>query len=285
MTAPVRWTHIAVFVLIAFAISWTVWVLSAGLNLPWWTGIAASWGPAIAALLVRGPLFREGFGDFCLFRLGSGRGAREAYLVAVLLTAIAAIASTSLGLAIGAFRLEWSPWRALLSPNVVVGFVAGHSGLIGLLVSFIIVPFIPVFELGEELGWRDYLVPRLLPLGSVPAYLISGVIWAAWHLPYNLVLGYNNGAAGFPLFFVYIVLFGALLAHLRVKSGSVWPSAILHAAANYQPYVLLALTLVSPGFSQAGPAQSMALFLYGTTMLAGIVALILAGRRRHEVTA
>lgn len=274
-----------VFVLIAFAISWIVWIVSASLNLPWWTGIAASWGPAIAALLVRGPLFREGFGDFGLFRLGSGRPARKAYAVALLLMAATAIASTAAGLTIGAFQLEWSPWRGLLSPNLVVAFVAGHFGLAGLLVSFVVIPFIPAFELGEELGWRDYLVPRLLPLGSIPAYLISGVIWAAWHLPYNLVLGYNNGAAGFPLFFVYIVLFGALLAHLRMRSGSVWPSAILHAAANYQPYVLLALTLVSPGFSQAGPAQSMALFLYGTTMLAGIVALVLAGRRRPEVTA
>jgi membrane protease YdiL (CAAX protease family) len=90
--------------------------------------------------------------------------------------------------------------------------------------------------------------------------------------------GYNNGLAGFPLFTIYIVLYGALLARLRLRSESVWPCAILHAAGNYQSYVLLALTMVRPGFSGASPAQSTAILEYAVTMLAGVVALVLAGR-------
>lgn len=38
--------------------------------------------------------------------------------------------------------------------------------------------------LGEEGGWRGYLLPSLLNrFGEVPTSLLVGVIWAAWHLP------------------------------------------------------------------------------------------------------
>lgn len=279
---PIKWNSVAVFLLIAFGISWAVWIASDRLNLPWWTGLVASWGPGIAALLIRGPLLREGFRDSGILRVGSGPGARRAYLVAFLLTACAVIGSTATGLLIGAFELEWSPWRAMISPDVVVRFVSAHFGLVGLLVSFVVVPLLPAFELGEEIGWRDYLFLRLLPLGQVPAGLVSGAVWAVWHLPYNVLFGYNNGLAGFPLFALYIVLLGALLGFLRHRSKSVWPCAILHAAGNYQPQVLLVMTVVRPGFSEAGPAQSMAIFLYATTMLAGVVALVLAGRSKLD---
>jgi CAAX protease family protein len=274
----INWINIGVFVFLAFSISWTLWIAVDRLSLPWWLVFVAGWGPGVAALLLRGPLRREGFRDSGLLRLGSGLGARRAYAVALLLTPVAVIGSTAVGIAVGAFQLEWSPWRGLLSPELIVSFVSGHFGLAGLLLSFVVVPLIPLLALGEEIGWRDYLLLRLLPLGPVPAYLISGAIWALWHLPYNVVLGFNNGLAGFALFAVYAFLYGAVLAHLRLRSGSVWPCAILHAAGNYQPYVLLALTLVRPGFSSAGPEQSMAIFLYATTMLAGVVAVALAVR-------
>ncbi len=272
----VNWRSLAIFLCLAFGISWTVWIAVDRLNLPWWVVFVGAWGPGIAALLIRGPLRREGFGDSGLLRLGSGPGAREAYAVALLLTAVAVIGSTAVGIAVGAFQLEWSPWRALLSTDLIVAFVSGHFGLPGLLLSFVVVPLVPFLAIGEEIGWRDYLVPRLVPLGQVSTFVISGAIWAAWHLPYNIGFGFNKGLEGFPLFALQTILFGALLARLRLSSGSVWPCAVLHAAFNYQPQVLLALTLVRPGFSAAGPEQSMAISLYVVTMLAGVAALAVA---------
>lgn len=44
--------------------------------------------------------------------------------------------------------------------------------------------------LGEELGWRGWLLPKPLPLGTLPALLVSGVIWGLWHAPI-ILLGYN----------------------------------------------------------------------------------------------
>lgn len=39
-------------------------------------------------------------------------------------------------------------------------------------------PFINMlFTLGEELGWRGFLLPKLMPLGQWKAVVISGVVW------------------------------------------------------------------------------------------------------------
>ncbi len=270
----VDWTSVAIFLVLAFGISWLVWTAVYILGLPWWTYVAASWGPGIAALLVRGPLRRQGFTDSGLFRLGRGRAAVLSYTIALALIPFAVAASTLLGVSAGAFQVHWDPFRAILSPNLIVGIVSDHFGLIGLLLSFVLIPLVPLVDVGEEIGWRDYLLPRLLPVGTVPALLITGVVWAAWHLPFNLILGYNKGAEGFPLFALDIVLFGALLGYLRLRSGSVWPCAILHTAYNYQPWVLIALTLVRPGYSPQAPEQSMAIIQYGVTMLAGVAAIV-----------
>jgi len=36
--------------------------------------------------------------------------------------------------------------------------------------------------LGSELGWRGFLLPRLMPLGAVPAQILAGLLWAGWLL-------------------------------------------------------------------------------------------------------
>jgi uncharacterized protein len=93
--------------------------------------------------------------------------------------------------------------------------------------------------LGEEIGWRGFLVPRLglLTRSFTLTALISGVIWFLWHLPIILTADYR-GAAGVPLWFS-LLCFGLLVigisfpfAWLRLKSGSLWPAALLHASHN-----------------------------------------------------
>ncbi len=42
--------------------------------------------------------------------------------------------------------------------------------------------------LGEEIGWRGFLLPRLQSrLGTVPAALVIGAIWGLWHLPADYI--------------------------------------------------------------------------------------------------
>jgi len=95
---------------------------------------------------------------------------------------------------------------------------------------------LPTF--GEEFGWRGYLLPKLMPLGGHKAVLLSGVIWGVWHWPI-ILMGYNYGLDYFgapilgPLAMVWFtIVFGALLAWVTIKSGSVWPAVIGHGALN-----------------------------------------------------
>lgn len=89
--------------------------------------------------------------------------------------------------------------------------------------------------LGEELGWRGWLLPHLLRFGTIPALLTSGVIWGLWHAPL-ILLGYNYPTApgwlGVLMMIGMCTLMGSVLAWLRIRSRSVWPAALAHGALN-----------------------------------------------------
>jgi len=94
--------------------------------------------------------------------------------------------------------------------------------------------------LGEEIGWRGFLVPELSRTMSFTGVaLVSGVIWFAYHLPVILLGNYhNNSPAALPLwgqllmFFICVVGAAIIMAYLRLKSGSLWTAAIFHATHN-----------------------------------------------------
>lgn len=91
--------------------------------------------------------------------------------------------------------------------------------------------------LGEELGWRGFLVPELckwMPFTGVA--LVSGLLWAVWHWPMMFMEIYGN--EGTPLYFqllaftLFITANGVTLAYLRLKSNSVWTAVIFHMSNN-----------------------------------------------------
>jgi membrane protease YdiL (CAAX protease family) len=90
--------------------------------------------------------------------------------------------------------------------------------------------------LGEEIGWRGFLLPRLVEqTGFTWGCLLSGCIWAVWHYPGLLFADYNSGTQ--PVFamtcFTLMVIADAyLMGWFRLKSGSLWPAAVLHASHN-----------------------------------------------------
>src|SRR5207245_10046572 len=60
-------------------------------------------------------------------------------------------------------------------------------------------------------------------------------IWALWHFPLIIFADYNGGTPTWYsclCFFVMVVALGVIFAWLRLRSGSVWPAAILHASHN-----------------------------------------------------
>ncbi|WP_052422717.1 CPBP family intramembrane glutamic endopeptidase [Nonomuraea candida] len=128
--------------------------------------------------------------------------------------------------------------------------------------------------LGEELGWRGWLVPRLRRHGVWPALLLSGVIWGAWHAPYTL-LGFNYlnlGAWAALMMIGLCTIYGVILAWLRLKSGSVWPAAVSHAAFNSSAIVVL---LVGDAKAPYNPAIAGITGVVGWLVLAAVAATLL----------
>ncbi len=67
----------------------------------------------------------------------------------------------------------------------------------------------------NEYGWRGYLLPRLMPLGRWPAYVITGLLWGLSMLPIVLL---TPGAA--PLQDSVRLL--AMVTALSILLGEVW---------------------------------------------------------------
>jgi len=93
-----------------------------------------------------------------------------------------------------------------------------------------------VLALGEELGWRGFLVPELARRGSyTSAALISGLAWSVFHYPVLLLADYHSAAPlGYALVMFTVGVFGVsfMAAWLRLRSGSLWTAVILHASHN-----------------------------------------------------
>jgi uncharacterized protein len=116
--------------------------------------------------------------------------------------------------------------RSPVLSTIVYVLLTGTLGLIGSLAR----------ATGEEIGWRGFMVPELAKTtGFTTTALISGIVWASWHYP-GLIWGdYNNGTPawyGLACFTVLVVAIAVVFAWLRLKSGSLWTGAILHASHN-----------------------------------------------------
>lgn len=90
--------------------------------------------------------------------------------------------------------------------------------------------------LGEEIGWRGFLLPRLVgQAGFTSGCALSGCIWAVWHYPVLLFADYNAGtrpAYALACFTLMVIAAAFIWGWLRLKSGSLWTSVILHASHN-----------------------------------------------------
>jgi len=152
---------------------------------------------------------------------------------------------------------------------------------IKLLISIALGAFMGV--LGEEVGYRGYLQPRLLSLGPRRAMLLTGLLHGVWHLPVMLLTPFYHAAGNpvsvIPLFLMTLTLAGVLYGYLRQTTGSVWPAIIAHRAFNVYWTQLIGFVVVSSRLATEYLAgESGLLTLLGTA----VVAVWLASRLRER---
>jgi membrane protease YdiL (CAAX protease family) len=217
------------YLLLAFGLAWsTIFVarLLLGLSLEnSLVQIPIAFSPAIAAVIVRGWITKEGFGDAGL--VPNLRRAWPYYLVAWLLPLIAAGVVVGLATVLGIARPELSRLGTLF-PGLQL---PGWAGLV--LLMGVPILLMPLFW-GEEFGWRGYLQVRLLSHSPLKAAIATGFIWAVWHYPLYF-LGYSeyaNPFVGLVTATVFAILLAIILAWLRLRTRSVWSSSLAHAGTN-----------------------------------------------------
>ncbi|MGC1551013.1 MAG: CPBP family intramembrane glutamic endopeptidase [Rhodanobacter sp.] len=137
--------------------------------------------------------------------------------------------------------------------------------------------------LGEEIGWRGFLVPQVTQaLGFTKGVLLTGAIWSLWHMPILLFADYNSGTpwwVAMPCFAVLVFSISVPMAWLRLRSGSLWPCAVLHASHN-----LFIQTFFTPITAKTGWITPYAIDEFG--FMLPLVALIVAfvfWRQRHQL--
>ena len=161
------------------------------------------------------------------------------------------------GVAIGVFPLSFVV-------AIAVGWAAGvlSPGGLGAFGSAVAVNVLPTVlkNIAEEGAWRGYLTPGLLRrrLPDPAVWLVVGVVWGAWHLPYYLWFldeslirsVYDVPPIIFALIAVPVTIcWVPLFTELRILSGSIWPGLIAHSIANLsQIPVSLGGLPIAPGW-------------------------------------
>lgn len=146
---------------------------------------------------------------------------------------------------------------------------AGLAGRVALnaIVGVIVVSALALFE---EVGWRGWLLPRLIDrMSNRRAVVITSVVWALWHVPYALsgIQHLDGVPVGWTALAVPPGIFGSglIIGWLWLRSESLWIAAIAHGALNnWGQYVFKFV---------AGAGQSSDLLVLGS----GSLALILTG--------
>lgn len=232
------------FIIIAFASSWILFAapLAAQDNPTLYPLMTTSlfalamWGPGIAAIVVTLFITRQPFSNLRLNALGPKRYYFWAWFLAPLMAALTLAATALLGT--GTFDSSFPMMREALAQSPQTQVLPPVEILVAtqLVFALTLAPFINVlFALGEELGWRGFLLPKLLPIGEWKALLLSGVIWGIWHAPAIVLHGHNFPAhpyLGMLVMTVGCTLLGVIFGWLYLKTKSPWAPALAHGAFN-----------------------------------------------------
>ena len=211
---------------------WTLIIWSGHLNMAFGLVIPAlMWCPAVAAFLTCRLLGRD-------FRTIAWRWPQGRYMIAAYFIPLA-YASAAYGLVWAIGLAGWnSQFLELATQDVSL---PGFPRWLSFTLCIILMATAGIVEnlstsLGEEIGWRGFLVPELAKkMSYTQVGLVSGLIWAAWHSPLVLFADYNAGTNrwySLACSSITCVSVGFILAWIRFRSESIWPAALLHASHN-----------------------------------------------------
>jgi uncharacterized protein len=193
-----------------------------------------SFTPTVAALIMLLVVTRDGYSREGWKSLGLHRLGLSVWWIAFGATLLITVAASA---------IVWA--------TPLASFIMPESGILNVVINFLISAAITAltFSLGEEIGMRGYLQPRLMSLGRTRALLVVGLVWATWHMPLYYFVAklfpVGNVLLFVPLFYGTIVAASFFFGYLRIYTGSIWPASIAHAVHNTAWTTLGAFTVTS----------------------------------------
>ncbi len=199
---------IPAYLVIAFGASWSMTAL---LSVSLMFGLLALFGPALGAVIV---CWADGSIGDLRGKVTDWRASRSSYLAAF-------------GIPFGATAVGLAAYLLLGHPAPGLGSISAIEILIFVLV------------IGEEIGWRGFLMPRLRSRLSLPAAgVVTGIVWSLWHLPIYLQPGQD--LAAFAAFAWWVVPFAVVIGFVAERARySVIVATVMHGAANVAMPILL----------------------------------------------
>jgi membrane protease YdiL (CAAX protease family) len=276
-----RWTalnHIKAFVVIAYALSITLSLvvgLTGGYESPL-IGLRylSMFIPAVAMLVVNSAMNED-------LQVDWNRLPLKYVPLALLLLPVVIHAAMLPVTAAYEGRLPWEDWLTPQSDGLYHtpaqrGWGAlTFGGLVGrvILNAIVGVTIVSILAFFEEVGWRAWLLPRLVKrTGSRLAVVVTSVIWAVWHMPFGLSgIQHIDGVSPVALALTLpcgIFAAGLVIGWLWLKTESIWIVSLAHGALNsWGQYALKYMQFVRAPDSVVGGAGVLAILILGTLLL------------------
>lgn len=237
--------RLIIFIALTIVLAWIVFLLVPICGLTYGSGASAvilavaMFMPALSNLLAR-LITKEGFKS--MYLRPHFKGHMRDYLLVYFGPTVLLLLSGAVYFLI--FPDSFDPELTALKGMVTSGGAHGlnASALLGVqfLIFVAIGPIVNIIPtMGEELGWRGYLLPKLrLFLSDRASLIITGAIWGIWHLPV-IVMGHNYGTGywGYPwlgilAMIVFCIMLGIIEGYITIKLQSAIPSAMIHSTVN-----------------------------------------------------
>lgn len=122
------------------------------------------------------------------------------------------------------------PLQSLLFPLVLFACYSIHgikngNGVDPHLWALLFCGFAFIYNIMEEYAWRGFLTDALSPLHFVMKSIISGLLWACWHL---LVFNDFEQYGGFGAFLIFCIVFSFILTFAVQRTRSIIVAASIH---------------------------------------------------------
>jgi uncharacterized protein len=219
MSRPLREATTYLVIAFSLAIGIAVAMPHAGIN-----ALLSAMAPITALIIITFAVTPGGKRRALWGSFGLNRSAKRLWPFALVVPMLLAGSAYGAALALGVADLR----SVDITPG---GAVSWTTNLL------ITVAFMTVLFLGEELGWRGYLLPRIQQLtGRRRAALVTGFIHGCFHLPLILIATtYDEFGSRWivaPMAVATITMGGVFYAYLWDRTGSVWPVSMAHGAVN-----------------------------------------------------